>query len=109
MTKDEALQIPDLCIKVTPLVEDAFYAFRDIDCKELDHRLQVIGDNYVSGDAETDALMEKYFADLESAEKARQRFMQGEPKERVHAMNTAFRMIENLEKYGVACADWIFT
>lgn len=109
MTKDQALQIPELCIEVTPLVEDAFYAFREIDCKELDHRLKVMGDNYVSGDPETDALMEKYFGDLESAEKALARFMQGESNERVNAMCTAFQMIENQEKYGVPCAEWIFT
>lgn len=109
MKKDEALQIPDLCIEVTPLIEDAFFAFRDIDCKELDKRLNALGDDYVSGDAETDALLAKYLNDLETADKARERFMQGEPKERVHAMATAFQMMENIEKYGVPCAEWIAT
>ena len=109
MTKSEALKIHDLCIEVTPLIEDAFYAFRDIDCRELDRRLNALGDDYVSGDAETDALLQKYLDDLETAEKARQRFMQGDPKERVHAMTAAFQMIDNIEKYGVPCAEWIAT
>jgi hypothetical protein len=109
MTKDEALKIPELCIEVTPLVEDAFYAFRDIDDKELQERLDRLPDDYVSGDAKTDELMEKFDRDIESAENARMRFMQGTPTERFAAMNAALQMIENLEKYGVPCAEWIFT
>lgn len=109
MTKDEALKIPELCIEVTPLVEDAFYAFREIDDKELQERLDRLPDDYVSGDAKTDALMEKFYSDIESAENARMRFMQGSPAERLKAMNAAYQMIENLEKYGVPCAEWIFT
>ena len=109
MTKQQALKIPELCIKVTPLIEDAFYAFRDIDCKELDKRLDALGNDYVSGDAETDALMAKYERDLANAEAARKRFMQGNPTERVHALATAYKMMENIEKYGVPCAEWIFT
>ena len=109
MTKDEAMKIPELCIEVTPLVEDAFYAFREIDDKELQERLDNLPDDYVSGDAETDALMEKFYKDIESAENARLRFMQGSPEERFKAMNAAYQMIENLEKYGVPCAEWTFT
>ena len=109
MTKDEALKIPELCIEVTPLVEDAFYAFRDIDDKELQERLDRLPDDYVSGDPQTDELMEKFDRDIESAENARLRFMQGSPVERLKAMSDAFQMIENLEKYGVPCAEWIFT
>ena len=109
MTKDEALKIPELCIEVTPLVEDAFYAFRDIDDKELQERLDRLPDDYVSGDPQTDELMDKFYSDIESAENARLRFMQGSPVERLKAMSDAFQMIENLEKYGVPCAEWIFT
>ena len=75
MTKDEALKIPELCIEVTPLVEDAFYAFREIDDKELQERLDRLPDDYVSGDPQTDELMEKFDRDIESAENARLRFI----------------------------------
>lgn len=109
MTKDEALKIPELCIEVTPLVEDAFYAFREIDDKELQERLDKLPDDYVSGDAETDALMDKYYNDIEMSAKAMERFKQAEQRERFDALVSALKMIENLEKYGVACADWIFT
>lgn len=106
MTKKEAQNIADLNIEVTPLIEDAFYAFREIDCKELDTRLNRLGDNYVSGDAETDKLLEKYLKDIDIAEQARERIMLVSPEKRAHAIDTAFRMIENQEKYGYPCLEW---
>lgn len=106
MTKKEAQNIADLQIEVTPLIEDAFYAFREIDCKELDARLNRLSDNYVRGDAETDKLMEKYLNDIDIAEKARERLMLIGPAKRANAIATAFKMIENQEKYGYPCLEW---
>lgn len=106
MTKEEAKRIPELHIKVTPLIEDAFYAFRDIDSKELDERLNRLGNDYVRGDAETDELLEKYLKDIDIAEQARERLFLFDKKKRTHAIATAFQMIENQEKYGYPCLDW---
>ena len=107
MTKEEALQIPDLCIEVDGLTEDAFYAFRDIDDKELQERLDRLPDDYVSGDSETDALMDKYFNDIEMSENARRRFDAcPDPKLRYQAYINAMNMKENIQRYGVPCAEW---
>lgn len=107
MTREEAMLIEDLNIEVTPLVEDAFYAFRPIDCKELDKRLERLGDKYEQGDPETDALMDKYKKDLDASDKARERFMQAESKDRVHALVLAFQMIDNIQQYGYPCLEWM--
>ena len=107
MNKQEALLIPDLQIEVTPLVEDAFYAFRDIDDSELDKRLSELGDDYVEGDEKADELLEKYLKDIELSEKARERwFATGSASERIDALLKAQKMIENIKKYGVPCAQW---
>jgi len=107
MTRQEALLIPDLQIEVTELVEDAFYAFRDVDDSELKKRLKELGDDYVDGDEKADELLTKYLKDLDIAEKAADRWLQsGTPYERVQALLAAEKMIENQKKYGVPCAAW---
>lgn len=107
MNKQEALLIPDLQIEVTPLVEDAFYAYRDIDDSELDARLKELGDNYIEGDEEADKLLDRYLKDIEFSEKARERwFATGSASERVDALMKAQKMIENIKKHGVPCAQW---
>lgn len=106
MKKEEALLIPELCIDVTPAVEDAFYAFREIESTELDQRLAELPDDYVGGDEVADRLMKEFEKNIAHADAARERLRKLPVKEQREAMLTAFQMIENIEKYGVPCAQW---
>lgn len=85
MTKQEALQIPDLCIEVTPLVEDFFYSMLEskgeITHSGANDRIKELSENYLNGKV-----------------KKLPPFMQ--------AVETAEKMYNNLQRYGVACADW---
>lgn len=106
MTRKEAMMIPELDIDVTEAVEDAFYAFRDIEAKELDECLSKTP-NYVSGDAHIDKLISKFNKDCKNAENAMRRLNAiADIDVRTDAILKAFKMIENVEKYGVPCADW---
>ena len=74
-----------LCIKVTPLVEDFFFSILE-NKGEITHcgandRIKVIAEDYISG--KTD-----------------------EPPQFMQAVDAAKRMYDNLQKYGVACAEW---
>lgn len=80
MTHQEALQIPDLDIEVTDIIEDCFYV-----------KMAVNGN--VSEKAGQDASQ-------------RLKGMYCDAKQLTSALNTADRMIDNLRKYGVACAAW---
>lgn len=79
MTKEEALQIPELQIKPNSLVEDCFY-----------YKMAM------SGRIPT-----------EHARKALDR-LQGEEDNPCYkgAFIVADMMVANIEKYGVACAEW---
>lgn len=79
MTRQEAMQIPELQIIPDDLVEDCFY-YKLAKAGKLSHEqgLKV---------------------------KARLKEMRGDPRYR-GAMAIASLMVENLEKYGVACAAW---
>ena len=85
MTKQEALQIPDLCIEVTPLVEDFFYSMLEgkgeINHSGANDRIKTLAEDYTSGKV-----------------KELPPFMQ--------AVEMAEKMYNNLQRYGVACADW---
>jgi len=85
MTKQEALQIPDLCIEVTPLVEDFFYSMLEgkgeINHSGANDRIKTLAEDYTSGKV-----------------KELPPFMQ--------AVEMAEKMYDNLQRYGVACADW---
>ena len=85
MTKQEALQIPDLCIEVTPLVEDFFYSMLEgkgeIQHSGANDRIKTLAEDYTSGKV-----------------KELPPFMQ--------AVEMAEKLYNNLQKYGVACADW---
>lgn len=85
MTKQEALQIPDLCIEVTPLIEDFFYAMLEgkgeIQHSGANDRIKTLAEDYTRGKV-----------------KELPPFMQ--------AVEMAEKMYDNLQKYGVACADW---
>ena len=85
MTRQEALQIPDLCIEVTPLVEDFFYSMLEgkgeINHSGANDRIKTLAEDYTSGKV-----------------KELPPFMQ--------AVEMAEKMYNNLQRYGVACADW---
>lgn len=80
MTKKEAEKIPDLQIRITPAVEDAFYF------------LQGLQEN---GSFMTESQIEcgRNLSDYSETEK-------------FEAIHDATRMLRNIEKYGVACAEW---
>lgn len=85
MTRQEALQIPDLCIKVTPLIEDFFYSMLEgkgeIKHSGANDRIKTLAEDYTNGKV-----------------KELPPFMQ--------AVDAAKQMYDNLQRYGVACADW---
>lgn len=102
----KAIHVPELDIYITPLVMDAYEAFREIDSKRLDERLDELGPDYVSGDPEADALTAKFEKELDEKEKAGERFNKAPAEERVRAINVAFTMIENNKKYGIPSIHW---
>ena len=97
MTFDEIKRIPDLQIEVTPAVEDAFYFLRGLEA-----------DFPESPDNETpeeyDERLSKFFDPSINAGK---RLGELEETEKWQAVNSAYQMIDNLKKYGVACAEWV--
>lgn len=80
MTKAEALEIPDLQIKPNALIEDCFY-----------YKLALAG-----------KLSE------EQGKKALKR-LEGKENDPIYigCMAVAGLMVQNLEKYGVPCAEWL--
>lgn len=80
MTKQEALLIPDLQIEVTPAVEDAFYFLQGLEKME---------DDITDAQVNAGKRLEKYPRD-----------------ERMEAVHYAYKMLDNLDKYGIACAAW---
>jgi len=107
MTKEEAKRIEELHIKVTPLVEDAFYAFRDIDNSALKKRIEELPESKLDDDEETDKLMAKYLDDIDFSMNAMERVKAcSDPQERLQAINDAYQMIENQKKYGYPCIEW---
>lgn len=80
MTKEEAKQVADLQIKVTPAIEDAFHFLYGVENEEED---------ITDAQANAGKRLEKYSRE-----------------ERMDAVHYAYQMIENIEKYGVACAEW---
>ena len=79
MTFEEIKQIPELQIKVDDLAEQCFYVKMAIAGRISDE----------AGEKNYDNIKGKYTEE-----------------EYMEALDTADRMIANLDKYGVACADW---
>ena len=79
MTKEEALQIPDLCINVDAETEDCFYMVM------ADERL----------------------IPMDYKEKAIQRLSSVGPEVSLKSLEKAVKMVENVRKYGIACAEWV--
>lgn len=80
MTKQQAAQIPDLQLQVDDLAEQCFYV-----------KMALLG--RISDDAG-----EKNYDNIKG------RYTKEEYKQ---ALDTADQMIDNLDKYGVPCADWL--
>lgn len=97
MTRQEALEIADLCIDVKPSIEDAFFFFNSIAKRKSVQEIIAMSD-------EESAEYMKYNA---TACKAGERLLDLTPDDRTEAITTAFRMLDNLEKYGVACVSWM--
>ena len=80
MTFDEIKQIPDLQIDVTPAVEDAFHFLYGLEKGQ---------------DSMTEAQLR--------CGKHLEQYPENEKKQAIHE---AYRMIDNISKYGIACAAW---
>lgn len=80
MTFDEIKHIPDLQINVDDLAEQCFYV-----------KMAILG-------RISDEAGEKNYNHIKG---------QYTEEEYKQALDTADRMIQNLDKYGVPCADWI--
>ena len=82
MTKQEALKIPSMRIEVTPFIEDCFYSL-------LADKGKLSPEQAKKAKQNAARMSDKY--DLETYYKG---------------MLIAQAMLCNVEKYGVACADW---
>ena len=99
MTKQEALQIPDLLIEVTPAIEDAFYFLHSMENDKSPKEIEAM----------TDEEWERYDKSCEASSNAGERLLKVPREERMEAIRQAYKMIDNIKEYGVACADWIVT
>ena len=81
MTFEEIKNIAELQIEVTPAVEDAFYFLNGIE-------------NSVSDINEAQILCGQRLRSVYSEEEAKD------------AIKKAYMMIDNIKKYGIACAAW---
>lgn len=80
MTKEEIKEIPKLQIEVTPIIEDAFHFLYGVEKSK---------EEITDAQANCGKRLEKYTRE-----------------ERLEAVHYAYQMIDNLEKYGIACAEW---
>lgn len=96
MTKQEAMQIEELQIKLTPVIEDAFYF---LSYTENPKPLEEI--------LEMDEQQERdYDLFCEASQHAGDRLTKVPREERMEAIRKAYQMIDNIKKYGIACAEW---
>ena len=96
MNRKEAMGIPELDIEVTPLVEDAFYF---LSYTENPKPLEEI--------LEMDEQQEKdYDLFCQASQHAGDRLTKVPREERMEAIRKAYQMIDNIKKYGIACAEW---
>lgn len=80
MTKEEIARTPDLQIEVTPAVEDAFYFLQGLEKRE---------DDMTDAQLNAGKRLESYPRD-----------------ECMEAVRNAYRMLDNISKYGIPCAAW---
>jgi len=79
MTKQEAKKIKELCVEVDGLTEDCFY-------------LRLAMENRISKDAASGAVSR-----LNNL---------GQPQKVAEAFIESRKLVENLDKYGIPCAEW---
>ena len=96
MTRQEAMQIEDLRIELTPVIEDAFYFLSYTENpKPLDEIL-----------AMDDQQERDYDLFCQASQHAGDRLLKVSHEERMEAIHYAYQMIDNIKKYGIACAEW---
>ena len=96
MTKQQALQIPDLRIELDSITEDAFYF---LSYTENPKPLEEI--------LEMDERQERdYDLFCQASQHAGDRLTKIPREERMEAIRKAYQMIDNIKKYGIACAVW---
>lgn len=101
MTVDEMVErMLDLDIKVTPEVEDAFYFVRMLEeegKKDLDE-----GNDSESVEEYEEKLKNYY----DPANNAGKRVAELPSDVRLDAIRKAYKMLDNIKKYGVPCSEW---
>lgn len=97
MTKEQAKHIANLCIDVKPSVEDAFHFLYSLESSKP------IKEVIEMPDEEADV----YNAYRDVANKAGDRLVKLSYNERMDAIGKAYKMIDNVKKYGVACVAWM--
>lgn len=80
MTKEEIANTPDLQIKVTPAIEDAFFFLQGVEKRD---------DDITDAQVNAGKRLEKYTRE-----------------ERMEAVHYAYKMLDNIDKYGTPCAAW---
>lgn len=96
MTQDGQRAI-DLDIKVTPVIEDAFYFLRLL---QEDNELPT-DENESFEDFE-----KRLHLHYDGGQKAGERLAKIPYEERMQAIHYGYQMLDNIKKYGVACAEW---
>lgn len=96
MTFDEIKRIPDLQIDVTPSVEDAFYFLNSVE-SALPEQQQ---------DETIEQYEKRMQASTEHIKGAGERLQKLSEDDRHKAIQDAYKMIDNIRKYGIPCAQW---
>ena len=97
MTFDEIKRIPDLQVNVMPAVEDAFYFLHGLE-KEMPDPME---------DESAEDFEARLLASVQPSINAGNRLTELPASEKQMALREAYRMIDNLKKYGVPCAAWV--
>lgn len=101
MTQEELIQREeDLDIEVTPVVEDAFYFLRMLE------KSGEIGSDIDNEDETVEEYEERLDREHTPSLNAGDRLAKIPYHERMEAIHEAYRMLDNIKKYGVACNKW---
>jgi len=90
------MQIEDLRIELTPVIEDAFYFLSHIENPKPIVEVLAMDDQQ-----ERD-----YDLFCQASQHAGERLLKVSREERMEAISYAYQMIDNIKKYGIACAEW---
>lgn len=91
----------DLNITVTPIIEDAFYFLKSLE----DDNGELLKD-YENDEESYEEYVARLNAKYDGPQHAADRLNSHSPEEVREAVVYAYRMIDNIKKYGVACKDW---